>query len=40
MAYQHVLIAVDLSEECHPVLQRAIKLASRDGARVSLIHVI
>lgn len=40
MAYQHVLIAVDLSEECHPVLQRAIELASRDGARVSLIHVI
>lgn len=25
MAYQHVLIAVDLSEECHPVLQRAIE---------------
>ena len=24
MAYQHVLIAVDLSEECHPVLQRAL----------------
>ena len=40
MAYQHVLIAVDLSEECHPVPQRAIELASRDGARVSLIHVI
>ena len=40
MVYQHVLIAVDLSEECHPVLQRAIELASRDGARVSLIHVI
>jgi len=40
MAYQHLLIAVDLSEECHPVLQRALELASRDGARVSLIHVI
>lgn len=40
MAYQHVLIAVDLSEECHPVLQRALELAARDGARVSLIHVI
>ena len=40
MAYQHVLIAVDLSEECHPVLQRALELAGRDGARVSLIHVI
>lgn len=40
MAYQHILIAVDLSEECHPVLRRALELAEAGGSRLSLIHVV
>lgn len=40
MAYQHILIAVDLSDECHAVMQRALQMAGHDLARVSLIHVV
>lgn len=40
MPYQHILIAVDLTDECHPVVQRALELAASSGARVSLVHII
>ncbi|WP_447592797.1 universal stress protein [Aquipseudomonas campi] len=41
MSYQHILIAVDLTEECDPVVQRALALATSEGnAKVSLAHVI
>mgnify|MGYP002856440199 FL=1 len=34
MSYQHILIAVDLSEECTPVLQRAEEIARNTKARL------
>ena len=40
MAYQHVLIAVDLSEECDPVIQRAEEIARSTQARLSIVHII
>jgi len=40
MAYQHILIAVDLTEECHPVAERALAIAARDGAKASLVHIV
>ena len=39
MPYQHSLVAIDLTEECHAVVSRAQALAA-DGATLSLIHVI
>jgi len=40
MSYQHILIAVDLSEECNPVLQRAEEIARNTQARLSIVHII
>ncbi|BFM16090.1 universal stress protein [Maricurvus nonylphenolicus] len=38
--YQHILVALDLSEESDQVLQQAIELATNSGAKLSLAHVI
>jgi len=40
MAYQHVLCAVDVSEDSITVAVRAAELARHDGARLSLLHVV
>ena len=40
MPYTHILVAVDLSEQCHAVMQRARALAQCSQARLSLVHVI
>lgn len=40
MIYRHILVATDLSEECHPLMERAQALAQATGARLSLVHVI
>lgn len=40
MPYHHILIAVDLTEECHPVIRRAQELAARFQAKLSLVHVV
>jgi universal stress protein A len=40
MSYQHLLVAVDLSEECTPVLQRAEEIARSTQAQLSIVHVI
>ena len=40
MPYQHILIAVDLGEECPPVAERALAIATSSNARVSLVHVV
>lgn len=40
MPYQHILIAVDLTEECDPVVVRALELATSNNARASLVHII
>lgn len=40
MSYQHILIAVDLTEASEHVANRALALAERCGARLSLLHVV
>ncbi|MFF7708448.1 universal stress protein [Pseudomonas sp. NPDC007930] len=40
MSYQHILVAVDLTEECDPVVKRARALAEGTGARLSLVHIV
>lgn len=40
MTYQHILVAVDFTEECHPVIRRAQALAASSQARLSLVHVV
>jgi len=39
-AYQHIVVAVDLSPEAHQVVARAQDLAAHYGARLSLVHVV
>ena len=39
MSYEHILVAVDLTEECDPVIKRAVDLAG-DTARLSLVHIV
>ncbi len=39
MAYQHILIAVDLSPESKFLVEKAITMARPYNAKVSLIHV-
>lgn len=38
--YQHVLIAVDLTEESHQVIEKGQAIAARNNAKVSLIHAL
>ncbi|TRX74856.1 universal stress protein [Pseudomonas mangiferae] len=40
MTYQHILIAVDLTEDCHPVIERAQSLARANNAKLSLVHIV
>jgi universal stress protein A len=40
MSYEHILVAVDLTEECDPVIKRAIKLALGTNAKLSLVHIV
>ncbi|HBO37809.1 MAG TPA: universal stress protein UspA [Pasteurellaceae bacterium] len=37
--YKHVLVAVDLSDESPVLLERAVKIAKRHDAKLSIIHV-
>lgn len=38
--YTKILVAIDLSEDSAPVLQRALAIAGNIGAKLHLIHVI
>lgn len=38
--YQHILLAVDLTEESKPIGEKAASLAQQTGAKLSIIHVI
>ena len=38
MPYEHILVAVDLTAECDPVIKRARELAG--PAKVSLVHIV
>jgi universal stress protein A len=40
MTYQHILVAIDLADECHPVMRRAQALAASSGAQLSLVHIV
>lgn len=40
MTYQHLLVAVDMAEDCHIVIQRAADVAKSCQARLSLVHVV
>jgi len=40
MPYQHILVAVDLTEECDPVIKRAQESALANGAILSLVHIV
>jgi universal stress protein A len=40
MPYEHILVAVDLTEECDPVIKRACELSVSNGARLSLVHIV
>lgn len=39
MAYQHILVAVDLSQESRLLLEKAVSMARPYNAKVSMIHV-
>lgn len=38
--YRHVLVAVDLTRDSHKVLERAIPIARRNNAKLSIIHTL
>lgn len=38
--YKHILVATDLTEESHPVTERAIQVATQSDAQVTLFHVV
>ncbi|UQY35300.1 universal stress protein [Pseudomonas fulva] len=40
MSYQHILVAVDLTEECDPVMKRAQALAGSTQAKLSVVHIV
>lgn len=40
MPYEHILVAVDLTEECDPVIKRGRELALSNGAKLSLVHIV
>lgn len=40
MKYEHVLVAVDLTDECSPVIARGREIAERNGAKLSLVHIV
>lgn len=40
MPYQHILIAVNLTDECHPVVERALAIAASSGAKAALVHIV
>lgn len=40
MSYKHILVAVDLTEECDPVIKRASGLAALSQAKLSLVHIV
>ncbi|MGH8388585.1 MAG: universal stress protein [Pseudomonas sp.] len=40
MPYEHILVAVDLTEECDPVIHRARELSVGSGAKLSMVHIV
>src|SRR3546814_6453845 len=40
MYYEHILVAVDLTEECDPVVKRALALCEGRDTKLSLVHIV
>lgn len=40
MSYNHVLVAIDFSEATERVVRRGLEVAQRNGARMTLLHVV
>ncbi len=40
MAYSHLLIAIDLTEDCHLVLEKAHKLRDALSCKATLVHIV
>ncbi|MEQ4312961.1 universal stress protein [Pseudomonas syringae] len=40
MPYQHIVVAIDLTDECDPVIRRASMLADASGAKFSVVHIV
>lgn len=38
--YQHVLVAVDFSKDNHAIVERAMEVAQRNTAKLTLLHVV
>ncbi|MBB3142696.1 universal stress protein [Halomonas organivorans] len=38
--YRHVLVAVDLTKDSHRVLERAMQIADRNHAKLSIMHTL
>ncbi|WP_459745096.1 universal stress protein, partial [Pseudomonas sp. 3A(2025)] len=40
MPYQHILVAIDLTDECDPVIRRAREIALASDAKLSTVHIV
>ncbi|MGO2131500.1 MAG: universal stress protein [Halomonas sp.] len=38
--YRHILVAVDLTKDSHSILERALQIADRNHARLSIMHTL
>ncbi|GEN25803.1 universal stress protein [Halomonas cupida] len=38
--YRHVLVAVDLTKDSHRILERALQIADRNHAKLSIMHTL
>src|SRR5690554_7503291 len=38
--YRHILVAVDLTKDSHRVLERAVQIAERNQAKLSIMHTL
>ena len=38
--YNHILVAIDLTEEADAVLEKARSIAEKNNARLTLVHVV
>jgi universal stress protein A len=38
--YRHILVAVDLTKDSHKVLERAVQIAERNKAKLSIMHTL
>lgn len=38
--YRHILVAVDLTKDSHSILERALQIADRNHAKLSIMHTL